>query len=232
MADRGYDVRRNEFGDEFRYKSGSRANSRWTGTRVCLGKREKRTFVGDYADALNQWAEWSHECEREAPQEQPTPVVPAQYRVKEEEVSGKIADETRAEIEELLEAGDMTQSEIADAYGISQTSVSRINQQLLDKTQRDRERQAIREEERQLRADERARGEQTKREPLPDNFRTHGDQTKPQPRRLYAIATEGTSVTLFSDPGIAEKVARMMNSVGNGLVLTVVECDFFDGGEA
>ena len=226
-------TKRNEYGDEFTYKSGTGSNQRWVGTRVCLGKREKRTFVGDNRSAVEEWAEWSHECDREAPKEEPTPVVPSGFRVKEEELAQRVSDETRAEIEELLEVGDMTQKESAEAYGLCQATVSRINKQLEEKRARHEERQRTREEERVLREQERALREQErerdKPEPLPDNFKPR--QSAPACGKYYAIAESGQSVTLFSDQRTAAKVAAMINGALNGSwEVEVVECSFFEEG--
>lgn|GEM_PF-5489438 len=213
-------TKRNEFGDEFRYKSGTGNNSKWIGTRMCLGKRERRTFTGDNRDALEQWAEWSHECEREAPKEPQTPVVPVQYRVKEEDLptGQRISDETRAEIEELLEVGDMSQKEIAEAYGLGQASVSRIKSQLEERLARHEERQRVREEERQLREEER---ERDKPEPLPDNFKPRVQE--PTEGAFWVVAESVRDVTLFSDKSTAEKVARMLNQATGGSFVAV-EC--------
>lgn len=199
-------TKRNEYGDEFTYKSGTGSNQRWVGTRMCQGKREKRTFVGDNRSAVEEWAEWSHECDREAPKEEPTPVVPSEFRVKEEKLAQRVSDETRAEIEELLEVGDMSQKEIAEAYGLCQATVSRINRQHEEKKARHEERQRIREEERGLREQER---EADKPEPLPDGFKPRPSAADPQ--TFYVVTESAQEVTIFSDRSTAEKVARMLN---------------------
>lgn len=220
-------TKRNEFGDEFRYKSGTGRNSKWTGTRMCLGKREKRTFTGDNRQALEEWAEWTHECEREAPPEEPTPVVPAQFRTKEEELPTGHAtnDEVVAEIEELLEVGDMTQREIAEAYGVAESTVSRIKSRAAERQARHDERQRVREEERRLRAEERDEEAPKRPEPLPDGFKPRPTEAK-QPEFYFIAAGEGVTVTLFRDRETAEKVARFMRRTGE--TFTVSPCEFWE----
>ena len=226
MSHANYDyVKRNEYGDEFRYKSGTGKKARWTGTRVCLGQREERVFSGDNRDALEAWAEWCHECEREAPPEEPTPVVPRQHRNDASEVKMRapIAAETRAEIEELLEFGDMTQAEIANAYGISQSSVARIKASASDKDARREERKRIRDEERRLREEER---ERDKPIPLPDNFKPRVQEC---PTQFFLIAEKGMSATLFSSREQAEKVLGLINDISR-CDMEVIECKFWDEG--
>jgi transcriptional regulator with XRE-family HTH domain len=218
-------VKRNEFGDEFSYKRGTGKKSRWRGTRMCLGKREERVFSGDNREALEAWVEWTHECERDAPTEESTPVVPLDYRVKEEDLArgSLITEEVKADVTELLECGDMTQAEIADAFGISQSAVSRINKELSERRKRHEERQAVREEERRLRSEER---EREKPEPLPDNFKP---RVQERPARFFLIAEKGMNATLFSSRKRAEKVLGLINDISR-CDMEVIECKFWDEG--
>lgn len=228
-------TKRNEFGDTFRYKSGSGRKQMWVGTRVCLGQREERTFKGESRDALEAWAEWCHSCDRDAPSEEPTPMVPAAYRVKEKDMpkGHRLSDETRSEIEELLEAGDMTQQEIADAYEISTKTVSSINVALREKRQRAEERQRAREEERRLREEESERRmaevEASKPEPLPENFLPRPKPAEDEPQRYYVIAESGMRVMLFPSRERAEKALRLVTAFGcAGNNLEVIECSFWE----
>lgn len=218
--------RKNEFGDVLRYKSGRCGKSRFVGTRVNLGKVEKRTFVGDVKSVVEAWGEWTHECDREATAQEPTPMVPAAYRVKEEEVPRKLTDEQKAEIIELIEAGDIPQKAIAEEYGVSQGTISDIKRAHREREERRAERERVRENEARLREEERKREEaerEAKRpEPIPENFLPRKREEQPAQQTWFVIASDGTKPTLFPDAETAERVAEMLRAYDPSLC--VIEC--------
>lgn len=220
--------RKNEFGDTLRYKSGSRSKARFVGTRVNQGKRETRTFTGDLHDVLERWGEWTHACDREPPAE-PTPMVPRAYRVREEDLSTrKLTDEQRAEIIELIEAGGMLQTDIAEAYGVSPATISDIKRAHAEREARRAERERVKEEESRLRREEAERREEevnaTRLEAVPENFLPRRTE-KPEQRcgaAWFVIAPEGANLTLFPDADTAERVAEMLRMYDP--TLRVIEC--------
>lgn len=227
MSVRGYrPERRNEFGDTLRYKSGKNGNTRYVGTRVNRGKTETKTFVGFTNDVVEEWADWAHSCDREAPALKPTPMVPVAYRVKEEEVSRKLTDEQKEEIIELIEAGDIPQKVIAEEYGVSQGTISDIKRAHREKEERRAERERIRENEARLREEERQREEaerDAKRpEPIPENFLPRKREEQPEQQTLFIIAPEGTNPTLFTDAVTAGRVAEMLRAYDPSLC--VIAC--------
>lgn len=227
MSTRGYrPERRNEFGDTLRYKSGRNGNTRYVGTRVNCGKTETKTFVGFTNDVVEEWADWAHSCDREAPIHEPMPMVPAAYRVKEEEVPRKLTDEQKAEIIELIEAGDIPQKVIAEEYGVSQGTISDIKRAHREREERRAERERIRENEARLREEERQREEaerDAKRpEPIPENFLPRKREEQPVQQTWFVIAQDGTKPTLFPDAETAERVAEMLRAYDPSLC--VIEC--------
>lgn len=217
--------RKNEFGDVLRYKSGRCGKSRFVGTRVNLGKVEKRTFVGDVKSVVEAWGEWTHECDREATAQEPTPMVPAAYRVKEEEMPRKLTDEQKAEIIELIEAGDISQKDIAEEYGVSQGTISDIKRAHREREERRAERERVRENEARLREEAARQREEeidaTRLERVPDNFMPR-KQEQLEPQALFVIAPEGTSPTLFTDAVTAGRVAEMLRVYDP--TLCVIKC--------
>lgn len=218
--------RRNELGDVLRYKSGRCGKSRFVGTRVNQGKVEKRTFVGEVRAVIEEWGEWTHACDREAPLQTPMPMVPAAYRVKEEELAvRKLTDEQKAEIIELIEAGDISQKDIAEEYGVSQGTISDIKRAHKEREERRAERERARENEARLREEERKREEaerDAKRpEPIPENFLPRKVE-QPTPQTWFVIAPDGTKPTLFPDAETAERVAEMLRAYDQSLC--VIEC--------
>lgn len=217
--------RKNEFGDTLRFKSGRCGKSRFVGTRVNQGKVEKKTFIGEVKAVVEEWGEWTHACDREAPTQAPMPMVPAAYRVKEEDVPRKLTDEQKAEIIELIEAGDIPQKVIAEEYGVSQGTISDIKRAHREREERRAERERVRENESRLREEERQREEaerEAKRpEPVPENFLPRKvEQTTPQ--TWFVIAPDGTKPTLFPDAETAERVAEMLRAYDPSLC--VIEC--------
>lgn len=217
--------RKNEFGDTLRFKSGRCGKSRFVGTRVNQGKVEKKTFIGEVKAVVEEWGEWTHACDREAPAQAPMPMVPAAYRVKEEEVTRKLTDEQKAEIIELIEAGDIPQKAIAEEYGVSQGTISDIKRAYLEKEERRAERERVRENEARLREEERKREEDerdAKRpEPIPENFLPRKVE-QPEQQALFIIAPEGTNPTLFTDAVTAGRVAEMLRAYDPSLC--VIAC--------
>lgn len=218
--------RRNEIGDVLRYKSGRCGKSRFVGTRVNQGKVEKRTFVGEVRAVIEEWGEWTHACDREAPLQTPMPMVPAAYRVKEEELAvRKLTDEQKAEIIELIEAGDISQKDIAEEYGVSQGTISDIKRAHKEREERRAERERARENEARLREEERKREEaerDAKRpEPIPENFLPRKSE-QPATQELFIIAPDGTNPTLFTDAVTAEHVAEMLRAYDP--TLCVIKC--------
>ncbi len=216
--------RKNEFGDTLRYKSGHAGKTRYVGTRVNRGKVESKTFIGETDDVVREWIEWSHACDREPAE--PTPMIPAHYRVKEEAVARKLTDEQRAEIIELIEEGDIPQKVIAEEYGVSQGTVSDIKRAHREREERKAERERVREmEAAQREAEAKQRMEEvnaTRPERVPDNFLPRKVEQPRTPNTWFVIAQNGMTPTLFSDRETAERILEMLRQYDD--TLCVVEC--------